>query len=149
MSQDLERPILLAEDSQDDEILLKLVLQKARVVNPIIVVRTGEEAIAQLQQPQHGDQLQRLPRIAFLDVRMPGKDGLYVLKWIKQQAHLKGLITVILSHYGEIGTVKTAYELGAYSFLSKPFLLRDLEHLMRHTKPFWKTAADTPECASQ
>jgi CheY-like chemotaxis protein len=140
MDRELSVPVLVADDSDDDVLLLKLVMKQAGVSNPIVVARNGEEAIAHLREPQVSGSGNPLPRIVFLDVRMPGKDGLQVLKWIKEQPHLAHLLAVMLSHYGEIGTVKRAYDLGAYSFLSKPFLLRDLEHLIKHTKICWTIA---------
>jgi CheY-like chemotaxis protein len=140
MEREVSIPILVADDSDDDAVLLKLVMQQAGVLNPIIVARNGEEAITHLQELPAASGGNRLPRIVFLDVRMPGKDGLQVLKWIKEQPHLTHVLAVMLSHYGEIGTVKRAYDLGAYSFLSKPFLLRDLEHLIKYTRVCWTIA---------
>jgi CheY-like chemotaxis protein len=140
MDREVSAPILVADDSDDDVLLLKLVMQQAGVLNPIVVARSGEEAIAHLQERPSSSEGNRLPRIVFLDVRMPQKDGLQVLKWIKEQPHLSDVLAVMLSHYGEIGTVKRAYDLGAYSFLSKPFLLRDLEHLIKHTRVCWTIA---------
>ncbi|MDB6124234.1 MAG: response regulator [Pedosphaera sp.] len=134
-----ENTILLAEDSEDDEILLKLVLRKAGLVNPVHVVRDGEEVIAHLKNAGSASdgEFRNLPKILFLDLRMPKIGGLDVLRWMKSQPHLKGLLVVVLSHYGEVGHVQKAYDLGAHSFLSKPFLLQDLNNLMKHFKGYW------------
>src|SRR4051794_18581063 len=140
-----ENAILLAEDSEDDELLLKLVLCKAGLVNPIQVVRDGEEVIARLKNANLAiDGAAALPRILFLDLRMPKVGGLDVLRWMKGQPHLKGLLVVVLSHYGEVGRVQKAYELGAHSFLSKPFLLQDLYNLMKHFRGYWICEGTVP-----
>jgi DNA-binding NtrC family response regulator len=54
------------------------------------------------------------------------------------------MLVVVLSHYGEVGTVKRAYEQGAHSFLSKPFKLQDLYNLMKYYKGYWEYANPLP-----
>jgi hypothetical protein len=43
--------IFLVEDSERDELLLKRVLESAGLVNPVMVVRSSEEAIEHLKEP--------------------------------------------------------------------------------------------------
>jgi len=138
----MENVILVAEDSEDDEMLLKHVLQKAGLVNPILVVRDGKEAIAHLQEPEPSgeDRTRSLPRVLFLDLYMPRMDGFEVLNWIKGRLHLKGMLVVVLSHYGDTGAIKIAYGLGAHSFLTKPFKILDLYNLMDYFGGYWMYA---------
>ena len=71
---------------------------------------TGEEALHALgQQPFD---------LVFLDLRMPGMDGMDVLKTIKQT--WPDTQVVVITGYPSIETAKEAVRLGAYGYLAKP-----------------------------
>jgi CheY-like chemotaxis protein len=129
--------ILLVEDSEEDELLLKRVLTKAGLTNPIIATRSGDEAIRMLTQTIPPNIAPLIPKVIFLDLRMPGMDGLDVLQWMKTQPQLKDILVVVLSHCDDTNILKRAYELGAKSFLIKPFRLDDLRNLVEHFNGFW------------
>src|SRR5580693_4018816 len=77
------RPILLAEDSEDDALIIKSTLGKAGVLNPVFVVPDGVKAIAYLKG--EGEFAVRglfpVPDVFLLDLKMPRKDGFDVLQW--------------------------------------------------------------------
>ncbi|GJM44904.1 MAG: acetoacetate metabolism regulatory protein AtoC [Gemmatimonadota bacterium] len=66
--------------------------------------------------------------IVFLDVRLPGRDGMEVLQEIRR-AH-EDCIVIIMSAFGEPDASSEAVSLGAYYFLSKPFELRKVISLV-------------------
>jgi DNA-binding NtrC family response regulator len=74
------------------------------------VAWNGEEALNALEQQRFD--------LVLLDVRMPGMDGMAVLKTIKQT--WPETQVVIITGYPNIETAKEAVRLGAYSYLSKP-----------------------------
>lgn len=142
---DMAKAILLAEDSGDDELLFKRLLTDHKVENPVMVVRDGVEAIAYLEgQGDFADRTQHpLPRIIFLDLKMPRADGFAVLEWLQTQPALKqNILVVVLSQFGDVSQVQRAYALGANSFLNKPLSREDLANLIRHYAPYW-TRSDT------
>lgn len=59
-----------------------------------------------------------LPDLVFLDIALPGMDGLEVLRQLKEQQPL--LPVVILSAYGSVENAVRATRLGAYDFIEKP-----------------------------
>jgi len=61
------------------------------------------------------------PDLVFLDIWLPGIDGLETLKRIK--AADKGLTVVMISGHGNIETAVNATQSGAYDFLEKPLSL--------------------------
>ena len=61
-----------------------------------------------------------LPSLILLDIKMPGLDGLEVLRWVRSQPGLKTIRVVMLTTSSDIRDVNTAYQLGANSFLTKP-----------------------------
>lgn len=137
------KAILLAEDSSDDEHLFKLILTRNGIENPVMVVRDGAQAVAYLQGT--GDFIDRdkhpLPVVLFLDLKMPGMDGFAVLEWLNLHPEIKkSLLIIVLSHLGDARQIQRAYNLGAHSFLPKPFTQQDSENLIRHFQGYWTRA---------
>src|SRR5205085_6420287 len=91
--------ILIAEDREDDVLLIRRSLEKAVVPNPIQIVRNGEETIAYLTG--EGKFANRdeypLPGLLLLDLKMPRTDGFEVLSWIRQQPGLRALRVIVLT----------------------------------------------------
>jgi len=139
--------ILLAEDDEDYVILIKQVFTKAHIPNPVHVVQNGEEAIAYLKgtgQYANRDEFP-LPDVLLLDLKMPRINGFEVLKWVRQQPGLSRLRILVLTSSDEIRDVNEAYQLGANSFLVKPFDFSDFTHLSRLIADFWFKASRAPE----
>jgi CheY-like chemotaxis protein len=113
---------LLVEDNPDHAMLLQRAFRKAKVLNPLQVVGTGEEAVQYLSgEGKYGDRTKfPMPKVVLLDLKMPGMDGFAVLKWIRQQAALTTMRVVVLTTSDEARDIDLAYKLGANSFLVKP-----------------------------
>src|SRR5215471_9754217 len=114
--------IMVVEDNEDDIVLIRRAFERAYVINPLQVVRNGEEAIAYLKgigkyanRPEYP-----LPDLVLLDLKMPGLDGFDVLRWIREQPGLQSLRVVVLTSSEQMRDVNLAYQLGANSFLVKP-----------------------------
>ena len=124
--------ILLAEDNEDEVVLLRAVFEKARIANPLHVVTDGEEAIAYLKgEGPYADREQHpLPGLLLLDLKMSRIDGFQVLAWIRQQPWLKGLRIIVLTGLYDLHNVNKAYQLGAHSFLVKPIGFTEFVELM-------------------
>jgi len=124
-----EPVILLAEDREDDILLIGGAFEKASLGNRLQVVRDGEQAVAYLSgQNGYADRSRHpLPDLLLLDLKMPRLDGFEVLKWIRQQAFLSLLRVIVLTSSAQLRDVKLAYQLGANSFLVKPM---DFNHFV-------------------
>jgi CheY-like chemotaxis protein len=133
------KPILLAEDVEDDALILKRVLKKAGVMNPVIVVRHGEEVIRYLQGDGSYSLRAKypLPGVLLLDLKMPRRDGFEVLEWCRAQPHLKPMLIVVLTGLQEVGTMQRAYAMGADSFLVKPCNVEDMTNLTNTFVGYW------------
>ena len=127
------RPILLAEDIEDDALVIKRVLKKAGIINPIIVVPDGEEAIQYLSGADVYADREKfpLPRVVLLDLKMPKVGGFEVLEWCKTQPQLCDILLIILTGQHEVGAMSRAYSLGADSFLTKPCNVEDIVNLTK------------------
>jgi len=86
-----------------------------------LIASSGEEAVRLVEQ-QH-------PAAAFLDIRMPGMDGLEALRRI--QAGAPGLPVIVMTAYGTMQTAMEAMRLGAFDYLGKPVELPQVRKLLR------------------
>jgi CheY-like chemotaxis protein len=114
--------ILLAEDREEDVILIQKAFERGKIRNPLAVVRHGEEAISYLAGIGRFSDRQRypFPVLVLLDLKMPRVDGFDVLRWIKRQPALAAVRVVVLTSSEDIRDVNLAYQLGATSILVKP-----------------------------
>jgi CheY-like chemotaxis protein len=134
-----DKIILLAEDSQDDEVLFKRVLAKVGVLNPLHVVHDGAEALAYLkgEEPFSNRQKYPLPDVLVLDIRMPKMNGFELLAWVEGQPHLNRLLRIVLTQLDHIKDIEWAYQLGADTFLIKPLESAELVNLVTFFKGYW------------
>ncbi|SRR6266404_3247719 len=139
--------ILLAEDNETDIILTRKAFAKAKLLNPLHVVRDGVEVIAYLKgEAQYSNRAEYpLPDLLLLDLKMPHKNGLEVLEWIRQQPTLRGLRVVVLTCSDQARDVNMAYQLGANSFLVKPVDFEQFVRVSEVLKGYWLWIAETPE----
>lgn len=115
-------------------------MRRSRLRNPVLVVQDGVEAIAYLSgEGKFADrESYPLPAVFMLDLRMPKVDGFQVLEWLHTRPHLRDMLVVVLSHYGETHDINRAYILGAHTFLTKPFTQKDLDNLATHFTGHWE-----------
>jgi CheY-like chemotaxis protein len=131
--------ILIAEDRADDVMLIRRAFSAAKVNNPVMVVRDGEEAMAYLEGfEKYADrQTFPLPDLMLLDLKMPKMDGFDVLRAIRSRPQLRHLRVIVLTSSEDLADVNKAYELGASSFLVKPLEFDNFADLMRTLNYFW------------
>lgn len=113
--------ILIIEDNEDDEIFLRRALKGAGAEAPPQVYRTGEDAMAALEQMLAGESSGAAPPdLIFLDLRLPGMQGLQLLRWLRRQVFFEKVIVVLLTGSREEFTLQAAHNLGANTYISKP-----------------------------
>ncbi len=117
-----DRPILLVEDNPDDEALTLRAFNKNRIGNPVIVARDGVEALDYLfGNGQHsGRDLNVMPAVVLLDLKLPRIDGLEVLRRIRAEERTSLIPVVILTTSKEQQDIFEGYSLGANSYIRKP-----------------------------
>lgn len=127
-------PILLVEDNPVDLDLTIRAFALQNLINPILVARDGEEALAYLLRWENGEPL---PVVILLDLKMPKVSGLEVLQIIKAHPTLKTIPVVILTTSEESADVKTAYELGANSYIVKPVDFDKFIEVAKNIELYW------------
>jgi CheY-like chemotaxis protein len=111
--------ILVADDDADDLFLLRRMLAKAGIKNPVVSLRDGDEVVSFLRPVVSAGNKGVQPCLVFLDIKMPRLDGFEVLRWIRKQSALKALPVIMLSGSDEPRDHKRASELGATRYVVK------------------------------
>jgi CheY-like chemotaxis protein len=139
--------ILLVDDDYNDGTLMQRAFVGAKVLNPIVVMRSGEEAIDYLGGT--GKYANRtefpLPTLILLDIKMNGMNGLQVLSWIRGQPGLRTIRVVMLTSSNDTREVNLAYHLGANSFLTKPVDFGRLVEMARALSGYWLWMDNSPD----
>ena len=111
--------ILLAEDDAVDVELLTRAFQDAGIPHSLNVAPDGQAAIDYLNEVERRPGM-TAPALVLLDMKMPRRNGLEVLRWIRQQDALRCLPVFIFSASALASDVEPAYALGANVYLVKP-----------------------------
>ncbi len=146
--QALPGKLLLVEDNPDDEALMLRAIKKSNIKEEVVVARDGAEAVQYLLE-QGGDENQArdsLPRVVFLDLKLPRLDGLQVLERIRAHPPTRLLPVVILTTSGQEEDLQRSYVLGASSFVRKPLSYSELIKVASYLVTYWLTINEVP-CA--
>jgi two-component system response regulator len=114
--------ILLVEDNPQDAELTVRALKKKNLANRLVVVDDGAEALDFIfGRGKHAAQAGcAAPQVILLDLKLPKVGGLEVLKTLKQDERTRLIPVVIVTSSREDPDIKTAYALGANSYVVKP-----------------------------
>ncbi len=133
--------ILLAEDDDNDVLLLRRALAKAKLEQPIFIARDGQEVVDYLQgqSPFNNPDQYPLPNLLLLDLKMPKLDGFQVLEWLKGQCELsRNIVVVVFSCSAQNDDLRRACDLGAHFYVVKPHDPRELEHIIERVRDYWR-----------
>jgi CheY-like chemotaxis protein len=116
------RTILLVEDNEDDQFLMRRALKAANITESLQLVSDGQEAIDYLEGTgRFADRAQfPLPSVILLDLKLPYIPGLQVLTWIRYHDGLKDVPVIVLTSSPEDRDREKAAELGAIGYHVKP-----------------------------
>jgi len=120
--------ILLVEDSEDDAFFFCRTFQMSGAGLFIHHVTDGSAAIKFLDQSCAAGSL---PRIVFLDLKMPVMNGFELLAWMRKQTYCAQIPVVVLSGSDHQNDIDRANQLGAVCYLVKPATTDDFRRLLR------------------
>lgn len=138
-----EVEILLVEDNPGDVVLTREALREAKIHNRLSVATDGVEAMAFLRKEGQYREAPR-PDLILLDLNMPRKNGIEVLREIKADAALKTIPVVILTTSGADQDVLKAYEFSANCYVTKPVDLYQFVKVVHTIDEFWLTIVKLP-----
>lgn len=128
--------ILLVEDNPADIRLTKKAIQKSELVSQLDVVKDGVEAITYLKKFKKDSHINH-PDLILLDLNLPKKNGLEVLKEIKEDEDLKRIPVVVLTISSNEEDLLKAYNLHANSFINKPLDIKEFYIIVEFICTYW------------
>jgi len=116
----MEAAILIVDDERSIRVGLKGLLSKEGY--EVAIAESGDEALRLLNEQAFA--------LVLTDLRMPGIDGLSLLKRIKE--HYPETVVMMMTAYGSEKIAVEAMKAGAYDYLVKPFDNEEVKILVRH-----------------
>jgi len=138
----------LIEDNPGDVRLTQEAFRDANKDIRLHVATDGVEAISFLRRTGAKASAPR-PDLILLDLNLPKMDGREVLTYIKEDASLKLIPTVILTTSDAESDIVKSYELQANCYLTKPVQLEAFESLVQSINDFWLTMVKLPRAEAQ
>jgi two-component system response regulator len=134
-----EKAILLVEDNPDDVALTIRAFRKSNIMNDIVQAHDGSEALDYLfgRGQYAGRDLDVMPTLILLDLKMPKVDGLEVLKQLRANERTRLLPVVILTTSKEDQDIIDGYALGANSYVRKPVDFNQFVEAVRQLGLYW------------
>jgi CheY-like chemotaxis protein len=113
--------ILLAEDDDGHASLIQRNLKRAGVMNHVVRVRDGQEALDYIQgQGATASRTPNVPLLLLLDINMPKVDGVGVLQAIKADPATAQIPVIMLTTTDDPREVDRCYQLGCSVYITKP-----------------------------
>jgi CheY-like chemotaxis protein len=134
--------IMIVEDDDNDLLLIRRGLRKARISNAVCVARDGAAALDLLLDGPAP--LPHLPIVVLLDMKLPLVDGLEVLARLRSAARTKTLPVVILTSSDEQEDLFRSYELGVNSYVRKPIDFSKFQETIAEIGLYWSLINRVP-----
>jgi CheY-like chemotaxis protein len=137
--------ILIAEDNPNDVELTLEALAKHNLANNVAVAKDGVEAMDYLRRRgRFADRAPGDPAVLLLDIKMPRKDGIEVLREVRSDPVLKRLPVVILTSSREEQDILASYDLGVNAYVVKPVDFDSFMNAVESLGVFWALINERP-----
>ncbi|MCK9860178.1 response regulator [Paenibacillus sp. ATY16] len=121
--------ILIVDDEQHVREAVKLLIDWEQLgINEIYEADNGDSAIEVLGNIQ--------PEIVITDMRMPNRDGVELLAWMKEQGRKSK--TIVISGYDDFHLVRSSMKYGGQDYLLKPIDPEQLMEALQKAKQSWE-----------
>jgi CheY-like chemotaxis protein len=131
--------ILVADDDEEDRMLIKEALEECPLTREVVFVENGEQLLDYLRNKREFTDSEKYPPpgLILLDLNMPKMDGREALKIIKSDENLKLIPVVVLTTSKAEEDILRTYNLGVSSFISKPISYASLVDVMATLTKYW------------
>jgi two-component system, response regulator len=136
----------MIEDNGNDEMLVKVALERQPDKYDLVIARDGEEAIDCLITRRAKAYASHLSLI-LLDLKLPKVGGLEVLRQIRRDTLIKSIPVVVWTSSCEPADLATAYELGCNSFVQKPMDFVLFCNALKQITTYWVDLNRSPQAA--
>jgi len=135
--------ILLVEDNPADIRLTEEAIRESKISSDLDIVKDGVEAISYLKKIGKYSKVCR-PNLILLDLNLPKKSGLEVLREIKQDKDLRRIPIVVLTISANEEDLMKAYDLHANCFVNKPLEIKEFYKIVKAIEDFWFKIVNLP-----
>ncbi|HPC85503.1 MAG TPA: response regulator [Smithellaceae bacterium] len=138
--------ILLVEDNPQDAELMIRAIRKRNLMNPIYVVEDGAEALDFIfcRGSYAGRDFSKPPKVVLLDLKLPKVGGIEVLRAAKADQRTRHIPIVVVTSSREDPDIRTAYTLGANSYVVKPVDFSAFMDAMSNLGLYWLLVNQPP-----
>lgn len=127
-----DKPILLVEDDEVDQMTVKRALKDIHITNHLDIKGDGEEALEFLK-----DDRNQKPGIILLDLNMPRMNGIEFLSVIKKDPELMRIPVVVLTTSVEEQDKVNSYNLGVSGYMLKPVDYSQFVEVVKTIDLYW------------
>ncbi len=117
--------ILIAEDDEDDQFLLRSAFNEINYSIDLVFVSNGIDLLNHFKEFDNGS-ISKLPSLLVVDLNMPKKNGKEAIKELSSKAYFKNFSTIVFSTTSNDTEKNKCKELGVNDFFVKPSNYKDL-----------------------
>ena len=129
--------ILLVEDNHDDAALAMRVLRQDNSGVNVLHLTDGAAALNYFFAASGSVDTRLLPRVIFLDIKLPKLTGPEVLKRLKTNDMTRHIPVVVMTSSSQQRDVSECYELGVNSYLVKPIDFKKYQTMLVACSRYW------------
>jgi CheY-like chemotaxis protein len=141
----------MADDDEDDRDLTRDALEDVKYINEMEFVVDGQDLLDYLRSSgpyaSPATEGHARPSLILLDLNMPRKDGREALAEIKSDRDLRSIPVVVLTTSSDDQDIRSAYDLGANSYITKPVTGTKLHTVLATMAEYWTEVVVLPDPA--
>ncbi len=136
MNNDKSTLFLLVEDNDSHAKLIQIAMEENHVLNKIVRIKHGDDVMCYINKEGKFSDAQR-PGVILLDLNIPGKNGLELLKILKSDKDTRDIPIVILTTSRSLSDRQEAYMQYANSYLVKPVNFDKFHRMIQDLNMYW------------
>jgi CheY-like chemotaxis protein len=129
--------ILLVEDDSVDIMTVQRALKKNEISNPLVIARTGLDALSILRGEDGFEKISPPPGLILLDLSRPKMSGIEFLRELRRDPELKDLHIIVLTSSNEREDRVAAFEYGVDDYIVKPHSFDEFTRAMATILALW------------
>ncbi|MFI0456896.1 MAG: response regulator [Candidatus Thiodiazotropha endolucinida] len=130
--------ILLIEDDRVDIMTVQRALQKNNISNPLLIARTGLEALDMLRGTNGVKKINPLPALTLLDLNLPKMSGFEFLQELRNDPELDSLRIIVLTSSNEPKDRAAAFEFEVDDYIVKPHSFDEFTRAVAAILALWE-----------
>jgi CheY-like chemotaxis protein len=138
MAIDPQKMLLIDDDPNDIE-LIQLAIRDLTFIRTLDILSDGEQAVNYLLGSPTRPPVRELPRLVWMDLKLPKLTGVEVLREIRQNPTTRYLSVVIMTSSAEESDLRACYNLGVNSYVVKPLDFQQFQDIAKEIGSYWMT----------